>query len=64
MIFTFVLTFIFVNIRTKVNEYTLNIEEDEQELFIEETFKIFVNVEIKRREKYSLVLIVCKIMKV
>ena len=33
MIFTFVLTFIFVNIRTKVNEYTLNIEEDEQELF-------------------------------
>ena len=64
MIFTFVLTFIFVNISTKVNAYTLNIEEDEQELFIEETFKIFGNVEIKRREKYSLVLIVCKIMKV
>ena len=50
MIFTFVLTFIFVNIRTKVNAYTLNIEEDEQELFIEETIKIFGNVEINSIE--------------
>ena len=50
MIFTLVLTFIFVNIRTKVNAYTLNIEEDEQELFIEETIKIFGNVEINSIE--------------
>lgn len=50
MIFTLVLTFIFVNIRTKVNAYTSNIEEDEQELFIEETIKIFGNVEINSIE--------------
>ena len=50
MIFTLALTFIFVNIRTKVNAYTLNIEEDEQELFIEETIKIFGNVEINSIE--------------
>lgn len=50
MIFTLVLTFIFVNIRKKVNAYTSNIEEDEQELFIEETIKIFGNVEINSIE--------------
>ena len=46
MIFTLVLTFIFVNIRTKVNAYTSNIEEDEQELFIEKQSKYLATLKL------------------
>lgn len=46
MIFTLVLTFIFVNIRTKVNAYTLNIEEDEQDFLLKKQSKYLATLKL------------------
>lgn len=49
-IIIFIVTFTFINVTTKVNASALNIELEEQELFIEETNKIFGTIEIESIE--------------